>query len=106
RCVVVAVDGAVSESELSGAWLGNQLVFDHTVDGRSVFPIRRGDTVLGALVVGPRTDRTPLSGLDLDAITTLARRLATPVEAAILREQAEDEARYRASLSAFARELG
>lgn len=71
----------------------------------TAIPLANGENVFGALLVGPRLDDSPLSGLDLEAFQLLVARSVVPIEAALLREQAEEEERYREGLSRFARAL-
>jgi signal transduction histidine kinase len=61
--------------------------------------------VLAAVYVGPRPDGTPLGGADVETIQLLARSALPSIEAALLRDQSEDTARFRRGLSELAREL-
>ena len=102
---VVAGDGGVPTNGMPRGWRGSHLEFAVHDDARTVVPIRRGPTVLGALVVGPRLDGTPLSGLDREALDLLVERAAVPLEAALLHELTDEETRYREGIGSFAREL-
>ncbi len=75
------------------------------VPGATVLPIEFSPTLLAAVCVGPRLDGTPLGGVDLETIQLLARSALPSIEAALLREQSEDAARFRRGLSELAREL-
>ncbi|HEV8636743.1 MAG TPA: HAMP domain-containing sensor histidine kinase [Chloroflexota bacterium] len=74
-------------------------------EGATVLPIERSGTRLAVVVVGPRLDGTPLGGVDVQTIRLLARSAAAPLEAALLRERAEEETRFREGLAQFARDL-
>lgn len=101
----IAVDGDAPLERLHGRWIGGeQLLVEDSADA-TVVPVVSGQDVVGGLVVGPRLNNTPLNGLDLETIRLLAAQAAAPLEAAILREQAEEERRFREGLSSFAREL-
>lgn len=74
-------------------------------DQYGVVPLTNESLTFGALVVGPRLDGASWSGIDFEALRLLVARAVMPVEAALLREQAEDEERYRQGLAGFARVL-
>jgi signal transduction histidine kinase len=102
----VAADGGVPAALGEATWTGSRLnVAGPDEASITSLPVETGSAVLGALVVGPRLDDLPLTGIDREALRVLVDWARVPIEAALLREQAEDEERYRAGLSAFAREL-
>jgi signal transduction histidine kinase len=103
--VVVAVDGEVPLSRLRGRWVAGRLVWIDNWEERRVIPVASGTRTLGAVVVGPRLNNSSLNGLDLETIQLLVSQAASAIEAALLREQAEEERRFRDGLSGFAREL-
>jgi signal transduction histidine kinase len=87
-------------------WLrGGQALPDEAAAGASVVAIDHARGRLGVVVVGPRLDGTPLGGVDVETIRLLTRGAAAPLEAALLRERAEEEARFRQGLGQFARDL-
>ncbi|HVC33927.1 MAG TPA: ATP-binding protein [Chloroflexota bacterium] len=103
--VLVAIDGDAPRQQLRGRWVRDQLVWLDGAPDRAVMPVVSGTRTLAALVVGPRLNNTPLNRLDSETIRILVTHAAAPIEAALLREQAEDEYRFREGLSRFAREL-
>jgi signal transduction histidine kinase len=87
-------------------WLrGGQALPDEASEGASVVAIEHARGRLGVVVVGPRLDGTPLGGVDVETIRLLARGAAAPLEAALLRERAEEESRFRQGLGQLARDL-
>ena len=57
------------------------------------------------LLAGPRLDGARLDGIEFEAMQMLARGAAATFEAGLLRERAEDEARFRQGLTDLARDL-
>ncbi|MGH2461568.1 MAG: sensor histidine kinase [Chloroflexota bacterium] len=103
--VLLASDGDVPAQGLRGRWVDHRLIWTGGARDEAVTPIVSGDRTLCALVVGHRLNDAPLNGLDRETIQLLARPAAAPIEAAMLREAAEDERRFRDGLSSFARGL-
>ncbi|MBX6772777.1 MAG: HAMP domain-containing histidine kinase, partial [Chloroflexi bacterium] len=102
---LLALDGDGPIERLHGEWIANRFSLTDWPEPPPGIPITGGQGTVGILLVGPRLNDAPLSNLDLEPITILAARAAAPLEAALLREQAEEEQRFRARLSAVAREL-
>jgi diguanylate cyclase (GGDEF)-like protein len=86
-------------------WLDNGSPLDQSPTEVSVAPILRFDTGVVLLLAGPRLDGARLDSIQYEAMRLLAASIAPSVEAALLRERAEDEARYRQGLTDLAREL-
>lgn len=87
-------------------WTGSGPRLPVQFDGQYlVVPLTNESLTFGALVVGPHLDGATWSGIDLEALRLLVSRAVMPIEAALLREQAEDEERYRQGLAGFARVL-
>ncbi len=99
-------DGDVPADVRNGADLASMLVGHPPSAGLpTAAAIERSGAKVGYLLVGPRIDGTPLSGTDLDVIQTVARSIAAPLEAALLRQHADEETRFREDLLLFAGEL-
>jgi len=79
--------------------------FDKFPSDATVVPMRRGSMVVGFLAAGPRPDGRPLNGIDRHAVEMLAGHAAAAVDAALLRERAEDEARFRHDVTRLAHDL-
>lgn len=103
--IVIAVDGDAPPQRLRGRWLDGRLVWLDGSKDRTVIPLKSGTRTLGAVIVGPRLNNAPPNALDVETIRILATQASAPFEAALLREQAEEERRFRDGLSGFAREL-
>jgi diguanylate cyclase (GGDEF)-like protein len=71
----------------------------------SLAPIYRFDTGVVLLLAGPKLDGTRMDGIQHEAMLTLARSFSATFEAGLLREGAEDEARFRSGLTELARDL-
>lgn len=103
--LLIAVDGDAPIHRLRGRWIGSRLVWLDGSQDRTVIPLQSGSRTLGAIVVGPRLNNAKPNALDLETIQILAAHASMPFEAALLRQQAEAERRFREGLSGFAREL-
>lgn len=74
-------------------------------DRFTTLPVVHAGETIATLAVGPRLDGEPLSSLDREIIRRIAEQIAAPLDAALLRLRAEDEARFRVGLSRLARDL-
>jgi diguanylate cyclase (GGDEF)-like protein len=95
----VGADGRVP------SWLDPRSAFEQSRDQANVVQIHRFDTGVVRLLAGPRLDGEPLDGIETEAMRMLANSLAATFDAALLRERAEDEARFRQGLTDLARDL-
>jgi diguanylate cyclase (GGDEF)-like protein len=86
-------------------WLDSGSLFEQSPTEVSVAPILRFDSGVVLLLAGPRLDGARLDGIQHEAMRMLASAVAPSIEAALLRERAEDEARFRQGLTDLAREL-
>ncbi len=102
---LLALDGDGPVERLRGEWVADRFSLTGWPEPPLGVPITGGQGTVGILLVGPRLNDAPLSSLDLEPITILAARAAASLEAALLREQAEEEQQFRERLSAVAREL-
>ncbi|HEY3063101.1 MAG TPA: hypothetical protein VGL99_29350 [Chloroflexota bacterium] len=75
------------------------------VPGTTVLDIQCSPTLFAAVCVGSRLDGTPPGGVDLESIRMLARSVLPSIEAALLREQAQVEDRFRRGLFVLSLEL-
>jgi diguanylate cyclase (GGDEF)-like protein len=87
------------------AWLDAHSTLDQSPTEVAVGAVHRFETGVVLLLAGPRVDGERLDGIQYEAMQTLAQRAAAAVEAGLLRESAEDEARFREGLTEFARDL-
>ncbi len=101
----VGGDGDVPAGVEDGSSVEETLRAGSRRQGLVAAPINRSGAKLGYLLVGPRIDGTPLSGADVEVVHTVARSIAAPLEAALLRERAEEETHFREDLLRLARDL-
>ena len=87
------------------AWLDAYSTLDQSPTEVSVAPIHRFETGVVLLLAGPRLDGSRLDGIQCEALQMLARAVGAAFEAGLLREGAEDEARFRQGLTEMARDL-
>jgi diguanylate cyclase (GGDEF)-like protein len=86
-------------------WLDTGSPLDQSPTEVSAVPILRFETGVVLLLAGPRLDGARLDAIQYQAMRTLAGGVAPSMEAALLRERAEDEARFRQGLTDLARDL-
>ncbi len=86
-------------------WLDSGSPLDQSPTEVTVTPIHHFDTGAVLLLAGPRLDGDHLDGIQSEAMRGLAQAVAPRFEAGLLRERAEDEARFRQGLTDLARDL-
>ena len=86
-------------------WLDSGSPLDQSPTEVTVTPIHHFDTGVVLLLAGPRLDGDHLDGIQTEAMRGLAQAVAPRFEAGLLRERAEDEARFRQGLTDLARDL-
>jgi diguanylate cyclase (GGDEF)-like protein len=86
-------------------WLDSSSPHDHNPTEVTVAPILRFATGTVLLMAGPRLDGAGLDGIQFEAMRMLAGAAAPSIEAALLRERAEDEACFRQGVTDLARDL-
>jgi diguanylate cyclase (GGDEF)-like protein len=87
------------------AWLTRTVDPRQVSDRAVVVPIQRANRLIGLLVAGPRIDGSHVGGLEQETLISLARSVAAPVDAALLRERAEDEVRFRQGVTRLTHDL-
>jgi diguanylate cyclase (GGDEF)-like protein len=87
------------------AWLSEDSLLQQSPTEVTVAPIHRFDTGVVLLLAGPLLDGGSLGGIQFEAMRVLARRSGSAFEASMLRENAEDETRFRQGLTDMARAL-
>jgi diguanylate cyclase (GGDEF)-like protein len=87
------------------AWLGSGDSLDNNTSNTSVCPIVHFDSGVVLLLAGPRLDGDHLDGIQQEAMRVLASTVRAQFEASLLRERAEDDARFRQGLTDLARDL-
>ena len=88
------------------AWLDASSAASDSSGAVSITPLARLEVSDVLLLAGPRLDGAPLDGIQFEAMRILARQVGPAIEAALLREHAEDEHRFHNGLMSLARELG
>jgi diguanylate cyclase (GGDEF)-like protein len=96
---LLGVDGQVP------TWLDPHSRLEQNPTDVSVAPIYRFDTGVVLLLAGPRLDGAQIDGIQHEALLMLADGVSATFEASLLRERAEDEARFRKGLTELARDL-
>jgi diguanylate cyclase (GGDEF)-like protein len=96
---VLGVDGLLPR------WLDSSSLHEQSPTEVSVSPLHRFDSGVVLLLAGPRLDGGRLDGIQLEALRLLARGVGPSFEAGLLRERADDEARFRCGLTQLARNL-
>jgi diguanylate cyclase (GGDEF)-like protein len=86
-------------------WLDSSSLQEQSPTEVSVSPLHRFDSGVVLLLAGPRLDGGRLDGIQLEALRLLARGVGPSFEAGLLRERADDEARFRYGLTQLARNL-
>jgi diguanylate cyclase (GGDEF)-like protein len=86
-------------------WLDAYSPLDQSPTEASVAPVHRFDNGVVLLLAGPRIDGDRLDGVEFEALHMLARDVAARFESGLLRERAEDDARFRQGLTDLARDL-
>ena len=87
------------------AWLSEHSMLRQSPTEVIVAPIHRFETGVVLLLAGPLLDGGSLGGIQYEAMRVLARTSGSAFEASLLRESAEDEARFRQGLTDMARDL-
>lgn len=105
RSTLIAIDGDAPLEPGERRWSARYRTVPGPECDGTVVRIGGGAGSEHALIVGRRLNGAPLNSLDLETMRLLAWQAAAPLEAAVLREQAEDERRFRDGLSIFARRL-
>src|SRR5579859_2568422 len=87
------------------AWLDAPSTLEQRSTEVREAPIHRFTGGVVLLLAGPRLDGAHLDGIQCEALDILARAVGATFEAALLREGAEEEARFRQGLTEMARDL-
>jgi len=87
------------------AWLGGSVAGRQLLAQAAITPIRRAGRLVGLLAAGPRLDGSELSRLERQTMEVLAGNVAALLDAALLRERAEDEVRFRQGVTRLTHDL-
>lgn len=96
---ILACDGDVP------GWLNTSTEASARADAVTTTPVAQLESCDVLLVAGPRLDGEHLDGIQFEAMRILARQVRPTFEAAVLRERAQDEDRFREGLMSLAGEL-
>ena len=102
---VLASDGDLPETWPPPDELVSLVTLRQDVPAMTVLALDGSPAFAAVVCVGPRLDGTPPGGVDLETIRLLSERVVPFVEAAVLRERAQGQTRFRRGLWQLAREL-